>query len=216
MTGITTPTTTNQRTFGIMALRGLFSGYIPGFPGIKYKEDSAKLLPRGWIIVLQVHHESNGRASVDRPRVGLKFLNRPPKNAITTLAASTVDINIPAGASNHLETAEYKFKKHGEIHGLYPHMHLRGSAFKYELILPNGQKETLLDVPSYDPNWQQYYQFRKPVMISKGSRLVAYGWYDNSERNLNNPDPNVEVKFGLKTRDEMLIGYFDWAESKIR
>ncbi len=95
-------------------------------------------------------------------------------------------------------------------------MHLRGTAFKYELIHPDGNKETLLDVPRYDPNWQQYYHLKTPIPIKSGSKLVAYGWFDNSKENLNNPDHNVDVSFGLRTRDEMLIGYFDWVENSIK
>jgi hypothetical protein len=93
-------------------------------------------------------------------------------------------------------------------------MHIRGSAFKYELIGPNGSKNVLLDIPNYDPNWQQYYQFQKPIQIEKGMTLLASAWFDNSEQNLNNPDPTVDVTFGLRTRDEMLIGYFDWVDDK--
>ena len=42
--------------------------------------------------------------------------------------------------------------------------------------------------------------------------LIASAIYDNSANNPNNPDPDVEVNFGLRTRDEMMIGYFDWVE----
>jgi len=213
MPGAQAKTDLNRKELHKMALKGFFSGYIPGLPGVTYQDGSAKLLPKGWRIVLQAHYQSNGKQAQDRPRVGLQFLNKQPNKAINTLAATNIDILIPAQKKNHIETAEYKFNHNGEIVGLYPHMHLRGSAFRYELVKTNGSKEVLLDIPAYDPNWQQYYQFRQPIIIKKGMKLLASGWYDNSESNLNNPDPNTNVRFGLRTRDEMMIGYFDWVDT---
>ena len=213
--GAVNDTEISRKELHKMALRGFFSGYIPGLPGVTYEDGLAKLLPKGWRIVMQIHHQANGKQAVDRPRVGLQFLDQAPTKAINTLAATNIKILIPAGKKHHEETAQYYFKSPGEIVGLYPHMHLRGSAFRYELLDKNGNKQTLLDIPAYDPNWQQYYQFREPIIVDKGSSLIATGWFDNSESNLNNPDHRVDVKFGLRTRDEMLIGYFDWVNSSI-
>ncbi len=214
--GMMSGKTISRKQMHMLALRGFFSGYVPGLPGISYKEGTAKILPKGWRIVLQIHHQTNGQPTKDRPSVGLQFSKQRPNKIVETLAATDIDIKIPAGAPKHLETAEYKFENDGQIIGLYPHMHLRGSAFRYELIHPNGDKETLLDVPSYDPNWQLYYQLDEAIEIKAGSILFASGWFNNSEENKNNPDPSVEVNFGLRTRDEMLIGYFDWVESPVK
>ncbi len=214
MPGARKKTDFNRKELHQLALKGFFSGYIPGLPGVTYTNNRAKLLPRGWRIVLQIHHQSNGKKAKDQPSIGLQFLDAPPEKVITTLAAANIDLHIPAGKANHLETAQFKFERHGEIVGLYPHMHLRGKAFRYELLYPDGQKKILLDIPVYDPNWQQYYQFRQPVKIKSGSTLIASGWFDNSKGNFNNPDPETDVSFGLRTRDEMLIGYFDWVEGQ--
>lgn len=37
---------------------------------------------------------------------------------------------------------------------LMPHLHLRGKAFRYDLVLPDGQCRRLLDAPRYDFHWQ--------------------------------------------------------------
>lgn len=214
--GVYPRTGLSRKELHMLALRGFFNGYVPGLPGIKYQNNTAKLLPKDWRIVLQIHHQTTGKKMVDRPRVGLQFLNGYPEKIVNTRAATDIDLNIPAGVKRHLETGEYNFTKDGEIIGFYPHMHLRGTAFKYELIHPDNKKEVLLDVPRYDPNWQQYYQLKNPIKIKAGSTLIAHGWFDNSKENLNNPDSNVNVKFGLRTRDEMLIGYFDWVEYPVK
>jgi hypothetical protein len=38
--------------------------------------------------------------------------------------------------------------------------------------------------------------------------------FDNSEANLNNPDPTADVRWGDQTWEEMMIGYFDIAVPK--
>ena len=41
-------------------------------------------------------------------------------------------------------------------------MHVRGKAFTYEAIYPDGKREMLLDVPQYDFNWQTTYELAEP------------------------------------------------------
>jgi hypothetical protein len=92
-----------------------------------------------------------------------------------------------------------------------PHMHLRGKAFRYELTFADGKKETILDVPHYDFNWQTAYVLNEPRKIPSGTKLQAFGTFDNSTNNLANPDPSKTVTWGEQSWDEMLLGYFDIA-----
>ena len=94
--------------------------------------------------------------------------------------------------------------------GYLPHSHLRGTAARYELISPSGESEVLLDVPAYDFNWQLFYQYRRPRTIRRGSTLKYTAWYDNSENNPANPDPEQTVYWGEQTFDEMHLGYVEF------
>jgi hypothetical protein len=88
-------------------------------------------------------------------------------------------------------------------------MHLRGKAIKYELISYNGQRETLLEVPRYDFNWQLRYELKEPLLIKEGSRIQVTGVFDNSRNNPANPDPDARVRWGDQSEEEMLIGYLE-------
>ncbi|HEX8295596.1 MAG TPA: hypothetical protein VF593_04815, partial [Chthoniobacteraceae bacterium] len=94
--------------------------------------------------------------------------------------------------------------------GFTPHMHVRGSAFRYEAILPDGTLRTLLEVPRYDFNWQISYRYAEPPTLLKGSKIRATGWFDNSTGNPANPDPTKTVRFGPQTYDEMMLGYVEY------
>jgi hypothetical protein len=89
-------------------------------------------------------------------------------------------------------------------------MHYRGKRFRYELVSPNGEKETLLYVPNYDFNWQSNYVLAEPRKIAKGSTIITTATWDNSSENPYNPDPNARVRFGLQSWDEMMFGFMDY------
>ena len=67
----------------------------------------------------------------------------------------------------------------------------------------------LLNVPRYDFNWQTRYEMAEPKTLPAGTRIHCVAHYDNSENNLNNPDPSATVRWGDQTWQEMMIGYFD-------
>ena len=90
-------------------------------------------------------------------------------------------------------------------------MHLRGKDFRYEVVYPDGRRETLLSVPRYDFNWQSNYRLEKPLRLPAGTKIECTAHYDNSKDNLNNPDPNKSVRWGDQTWDEMMIGFVDYA-----
>jgi hypothetical protein len=91
---------------------------------------------------------------------------------------------------------------------LFPHMHLRGKDFRYEVRYPDGREEILLDVDRYDFAWQNSYIFTVPKRMSPGTKLICTAHFDNSTKNRSNPDPKATVRWGDQTWDEMMIGYF--------
>ena len=94
---------------------------------------------------------------------------------------------------------------------MFPHMHMRGKSFRYELTYPDGRAEILLDVPQYDFNWQTSFVLSEPKLVPKGTKMLCTAHYDNSEDNLANPDPSKPVRWGEQTWEEMMIGWHDVA-----
>ncbi len=107
--------------------------------------------------------------------MGLSFIDEDDvtHEAITAEVGDT-DFRIPPGAAAHevLATSEAA-KEPFELYSLSPHMHLRGKAFRYELISPSGEREVLLDVPTYDFNWQTRYILAEPRTIPPGAKIHA-------------------------------------------
>lgn len=189
-------------------LKGYFAGMVPGQGDITFPDGAAKLLPKGAILVFQVHYTANGKETKDQPRIGFRFADKPPQFEVKTSAASNRYFVIPPNAPNHELKASHTFFAPTRLLSVNPHSHVRGKAFKYELVYPDGKTDVILDVPRYDFNWQIEYQFATPIDVPAGTRLNVTGWYDNSKDNPANPNPNAEVKFGEQTWNEMMIGYF--------
>jgi hypothetical protein len=195
--------------------RGSFlAGYAPGRGIDVWRPDTAKRIPAGAVVVFQLHYSSfKGtfeQPEKDRTSVGLKFTKEPPKKEIKTEGISNFLFKIPAGAGSHEVTSCRTFKQDVQVISYMPHMHLRGKDMKYEIIYPDGRKETLLWVPKFNFNWQTMYELKKPLFVPKGSRMIITAHFDNSDKNKYNPDSKKEVRWGDPTYDEMMIGWMDY------
>jgi hypothetical protein len=191
----------------------LLAGYAPGTGNTVYPPGTAKKVPAGTTLMFQMHYSAFRGALAgpekDRTRIGLIFAKQPPDKMIITSAAANVTFKIPAGADNHEVTACQTVPVDLQVINYMPHMHLRGKDMKYEVIYPDGRRETLLWVPKFSFNWQAVYWLKKPVTVPKGSRLIATAHFDNSTRNKYNPDPKKDVRWGDPTYDEMMIAWMD-------
>ena len=94
-----------------------------------------------------------------------------------------------------------------QAHG---HVHLH--AMSMQAIYPDGRQEILLNVPKYDFDWQLFYYLEEPKRLPAGTELEIVARYDNSADNVDNPDPNRDVGFGLQSTDEMMFGVFEMIE----
>lgn len=193
---------------------GFLCGYVPGMLPQTLPAGMAKRIPKDSELVFQVHYTPIGSPQEDLSQIGLVFVDSQKiTHEVVTTSAVNPRISIPAGKKHHAETAWNRRPLSGEwpIISLMPHLHLRGEAFKYEAVLPDGKRLTLLDVPKYDFNWQTSYLAAEPLRLPAGTKIFCTARYDNSSGNLSNPDPASEVRWGDQTWEEMMIGYFDVA-----
>jgi len=185
--------------------------YTPGQGPMACPPGMAKKIPAGADLVLQMHYTPIGKVVSDQTRVGLVFAKEAPQRRVMTLQLATTEFRIPAGESNHRVSASGTLPNEALLLSFFPHMHLRGKAFEYELDMGEGRVETLLRVKPYDFYWQLSYRLDEPRLLKKGLRLRAIAWYDNSANNPRNPDPTVDVTYGEQSREEMMVGFFDVA-----
>ncbi|WP_395744854.1 redoxin domain-containing protein [Prosthecobacter sp.] len=189
--------------------QGYWAAYVPGNTSQVYPEGFARKLPAGATVSFQIHYTPNGKAVEDTMRMGLLFSKTPPKYVIHTTGLANHRISIPPGKADHVEVAQRTLPVDVNVMAWMAHMHVRGKAFKFEVTLPGGKTETLLDIPKYDFNWQLRYDYAMPRFLPRGSTIKITAIYDNSSANPANPDPAKTVRWGQQTFDEMMIGYME-------
>ena len=190
---------------------GLLVAYAPGDLGSVFEPGGAKRLPKGGSLVFQMHYTPNGVEQSDRSSIGLVFAKQPPRAEIKTRAVAQQLFAIPANEANHKVVSKTTFQKDAILYSMFPHMHLRGKDFKFEVVYPDSKRQTLLSVPRYDFGWQSNYILEKPLQLPAGTRIECTAHFDNSPNNPNNPNPNNIVIWGEQTWHEMMIGFLDYS-----
>ena len=186
--------------------------YAPGNTPDQWPDGMAKFIPAGSDIVFQMHYTTNGKAGRDVSRIGLTFAKKPPKQQVLTLQLTNDHFVIPPGAPDYRVEARGTLPNDATLLGFFPHMHLRGKRFEYNIVRPDRSIETLLRV-NYHFHWQMSYRLAQPVPLKAGTELQAVAWFDNSKANAHNPDPTAAVHWGEQTYEEMMVGFFDVAVS---
>ncbi|MEM9827512.1 MAG: redoxin domain-containing protein, partial [Planctomycetota bacterium] len=198
------------------AVDSFLVAYVPGARVQNYPRGYAKKIPANSRLIFQVHYTPTGTQQFDQSQLGLVLIDESEvTHEIVTTSAVQIRLNIPPGEPNYETYAlSAPFPESAELLSMSPHMHVRGSAYRYELLRPDGSRETLLDIPEYDFNWQTTYRLSKPIKMTGGEQMFCTAKFDNSADNLSNPDPQAKVRWGDQTWDEMMIGYFHYAVKK--
>jgi len=184
--------------------------YAPGSTPDRWPAGMAKYIPAGSDLVFQMHYTTNGQAGVDETRIGLIFAKEPPAQRVLTLQLTNDHFVIPPGAPDYRVEARGTLPNDATLLSFFPHMHLRGKQFEYNIVHKDRSIEPLLRV-NYHFHWQMSYPLAHPRFLPAGTELQAVARFDNSKGNVHNPDPDAVVLWGEQTSDEMMVGFFDVA-----
>jgi peroxiredoxin len=186
--------------------------WTPGTGPMVFPEGMAKLVPAGWHFLFVMHYTPVGSEQTDQTSLALTFADpNAVRQEVATKIMMDLDLCIPPHAADHRVEQTWRVKRPVLLLALFPHMHLRGKSFRYDVTYPDGSAEVLLEVPRYDFNWQHRYDLAEPKRLPAGSLLRCTAVYDNSADNPANPDPEATVRAGQQSWDEMFNGYFDVA-----
>ncbi len=212
---------------------GWLTAYVPGQSTFESPKHQARFIPAGSKFVFQMHYTPTGSPEEDITKINLLFSNASDvTEELITLVAINHDFEIPPYAQNFpIHASLGDFPRGAKLQAIAPHMHVRGRSFHVEAVVNESsrhagkkdkemgssviegaaQSTVLLDVPNYDFNWQHAYSLVEPLLLTKNTRLDCTALFDNSERNLVNPDPSITVRWGDQTWEEMMIGFFEVA-----
>lgn len=175
-----------------------------------------KLIRTGSKVVWNIHYHKEpgpGTGVWDNSKIGIKWHTDAVEYVVRSAGISSRGWEVPPYTRDWLVGAAWEFEEDTFIINMMPHMHWRGQAARYDVVYPDGTRETLLDVPTYDFQWQMTYTYKEPKFLPAGTRMEVSMWFDNSPENPYNEAPHEAVGFGSMSADEMNIGWVEYANA---
>ena len=123
---------------------------------------------------------------------------------IPPLFGATKGINIPAGEEAYIVEDSITLPVPVKAVSVGGHAHYICKSMAMTATLPDGKKIILMDIEDWDLDWQDRYQFEKPLDLPAGTTLKTRLVYDNSASNPENPNsPPQRITWGQESDDEM-------------
>jgi hypothetical protein len=154
---------------------------MPGRPLAALPNDSALELEPGTQFVVDAYLHHYDFEALDLAVAAWSHeQTEGPEARFMTLAK--VDFSIPAGVASHTETVEATVELPGRVWSVDVHMHQWGRSVHVEIARADGTRDCLLDIPSWDPEWQGSYRLSSPKALATGDRVVARCEWANQEQ----------------------------------
>jgi hypothetical protein len=177
-------------------------------------DDMGFKIPKGSVLILQIHYVTTGEPAQDLTTVGFKFCDGLVKKELRHFRCHNGKFAIPPGDGHHEVAAQRTLDCDAVGVGMFSHMHLRGKDMTFTAIYPDGKRQTLLSVPNYNFDWQMGYVFDKDQFkFPKGTVIDCVAHFDNSTFNPYNPDATATVREGDQTYEEMMYGFFFYSDA---
>ena len=190
------------------------NGWLPGASPLAYPDGMGFFLPKkGVLLIRNLHYSPTPIDEEDLSKFHLFFTSERVDRVVQFAAFSPTGIDLSKDniiKANTLDTFEMNIRISGNVSVLNvnPHMHELGKYFIAFAITPEKDTIPLVEIPEWDFNWQEFYQFKKPLYIPSGSTIHAEAIYDNTRNNLSNPfDPPRDIFFerGSMTETEEMM-----------
>lgn len=173
--------------------------------------------PKGSYIIAEAHYAPSGRPETNQ----MTFeIFKPKSKSLRIVRRGRIfipDFVVPAGKKNFFVSQDYEIKMDMTLLMAIAHMHYRGVGYRFKIISPEGKEEALCNVPFYQFKYEISPTLAHHQFLRRGSKLRVELQYDNSDENIANPNPHIDVPSGLQTEDqEMAVVRFWYVEGEFK
>jgi Copper type II ascorbate-dependent monooxygenase, C-terminal domain len=216
--GIEVGAESEYQKLGVKMNDNFWHGWIPGNTAIFYPEGTAKRLPKGSDIILNMHYAPSSNDVVENPKILLYLSKKVPERLVKTFILEENAISNQPFYINKDTIVKYYMRSpiipyDISLISITPHMHLLGKNFKAFAITSDGDLINLIKINNWDFNWQMTYQFEQLLKIPRGSVVYAEAEYDNTTQNKRNPYlPTRDVTYGWGIKNEMMNLIFQYLD----
>ena len=157
--------------------------WAPGMPLQLLPDDTARALPAGASVMVEVRYGRVGNTVKDESRVHLVVQEKLPGRIVRTKFVKSHKLDLAADTWSIRAETSWIVDRDLTLISLIPFMTSLGTDFRANLSLPEGTTAPLVWVHDYDPQWQISYVERKPLLVRAGSQIVISAEFDNFETN---------------------------------
>ena len=145
-------------------------GWVPGNDKIIFPKGIGKKIYANSDFIVNVHYVPSPIQVVDSSSIIIQLTDEPVEREAQTLTLTENNIsNQPFIIYPNKKSTFYMrspiLQDSISLISIMPHMHLLGKSFKSYAITPDGNILPLVNVPSWDFNWQTTYQFTKFTLL---------------------------------------------------
>ncbi len=189
---------------------GRLSEYALGKVGEIVPEGACRKIPANADVNFDIHYWPNG-VQVDDDQVEVGIWLHPEEYEGTYDQTLTLyflqggrGYDIPPHGTL-MTQGVHQWDTPVRIDSWQPHGHTRLVAMSIEILRKDGQREMVSMVSNWSALWHHSHIYGEDVapLLDVGDKVIMTAWYDNTENNRYNPDPDQWVGIGDRTADEM-------------
>ncbi|MDH3206727.1 MAG: cytochrome c [Gemmatimonadota bacterium] len=195
---------------GTTRVQGMLSEYALGKIGEIIPEGACRTAPGGAQVRFDIHYWPNGVDVVDdQVEIGIwlhpeDYEPEYQQNLTLYYLNGGRGYDIPPNGTL-MTRGIHQWDTPVRLDSWQPHGHTRLVAMSMEILRANGRTETVSMVSNWSALWHHSHIYDDDVapLLDVGDKVILTGWYDNTENNRYNPDPDQWVGIGDRTADEM-------------
>lgn len=191
-------------------LDGMLAGWAPGMVPVRMPEGRGMRVSPDQDLIIQMHYFESRPGEAISDQSGYKFVTeRDVDTNVLMLPIGSYNWTIPAGDPAYTHHTDFNLADAGvpgdvDLYGVFPHMHVLGSAWRYWIEHPDGSTTCLSESDRYDFDNQMTYIYEDPPRITPQDTIHFECTWNNST---SNPDliydPPINTRFGDGTDAEM-------------
>mgnify|MGYP003646556295 FL=1 len=194
---------------------GRLSEYAYGKLGEKTPKGACRTAPANSKVAWSIHYYPDGNAVPDdEVTVGIWYYDEEDNFDEKAAYRQDLSLYMLDGGGDYLIEPHgtlmtqgfHSFDHPVRIDSWQPHLHLRGVAMSMEVFYPaTGKRETISRASNWNAGWNHSHTYEEGYqpLIPAGATIILTSWFDNTENNPRNPDPDQWVGAGQRTTDEM-------------
>ena len=186
------------------AVENMMAAWAPGSKPQVFEEGAGIRVGTDEVLMMQMHYydsKPDQGIPVDESGYALKTVSAV-ETELEVLTLGSVNFRIPANDPAYTHEDIMRAPRDLRIHGVFPHMHVLGSA--YELTVDEQKDGCLVAGDIYDFDNQLTYLFTEPMDVKAEETLRWSCTWNNSTSNPDLiADPPQETFYGERTDEEM-------------